>query len=47
MSVVNLILFTALIFVGVRAMRAGIRGLRGEIGVRYGWPFTLLWSNVQ
>lgn len=42
MSIVNLALFAVLIFVGVRAAWAGIRGLRGEIGVRYGWPFNLL-----
>lgn len=42
MSMVNLVLFVALILLGVRATWAGIRGLRGEIGVRYGWPFNLL-----
>lgn len=42
MSVVNLLLYVALVLVGARATWAGIRGLRGEVRVRYDWPLNLL-----
>lgn len=38
----NLIVYALLVFVGLRAVWQGVRGLRGEIGVRYGLLTGLL-----
>jgi len=42
MSSTNLIVYALVVFVGLRAVWQGVRGLRGEIGVRYGLLTGLL-----